>query len=75
MSHSLFPGKKVKDRIEIELQVVWEAGATSTESFEALRKDIPVDLPIYAKENNFLELDGWDILERLANKSRGMKEN
>ena len=52
LSHSILLGKKVKDRTEIELQVVWETGATSIESFEALRKDIPVDLAIYAKENN-----------------------
>ena len=58
ISHSLLPGKKVKNRTGIEVQVVWETGATSTESFEALRKDIPVDLAIYAKENNLLELDG-----------------
>ena len=70
MRHSLLPGKKVKNRTGIELQVVWETGATSTESFEALRKDIPVDLAIYAKENNLLELDGWDILKRLANRSK-----
>ena len=62
ISHSLLPGKKVKNRTGIELQVVWETGATSTESFEALRKDIPVDLAIYAKENNLLEFDGWNVL-------------
>ena len=44
------------DRIGI--QMVWETGATSTDFFEALKKDIPVDLAIYAKENNLLELDG-----------------
>ena len=50
-------GKKGKDD-RIEIQMVCETGATSTESFEALKKDIPVDLYIYAKENNLLELDG-----------------
>ena len=70
ISHSLPPGKKVKNKTGIELQVVWETGATSTESFEALRKDIPVDLAIYAKENNLLEFDGWDTLNRLANRSK-----
>ena len=34
LSHSLLPGKKTKNRTGIELQVVWETGATSTESFE-----------------------------------------
>ena len=68
LCHSLLSGKKVRDRTGIELQVVWETGATSTESFEALRKDIPVDLAIYAKENNLLELDGWDTLKQLANR-------
>ena len=70
ISHSLLPGKKVKNRTGIEVQVVWETGATSTESFEALKKDIPVDLAIYAKENNLLELDRWDKLERLADQSK-----
>ena len=70
VSHSILPGKKVKNRTGIEVQVVWETGATSTESFEALRKDIPVDLAIYAKENNLLELDGWNALNRLASRSK-----
>ena len=60
LSHSIISGKKEKHKTGIELQVVWETGATSTESFEVLRKDIPVDLAIYAKVNNLLELDGWD---------------
>ena len=70
ISHSLIPGKKVKKKTKIEIQVVWETGATSTESFEALRKDIPVDLSIYTKENNLLELDGWDRFKRLADRSK-----
>ena len=70
LSHSLLPEKKVKNRTGIELQVVWETGATSTESFEALRKAIPVDFAIYAKENNLLDLDGWNTLNRLANRSK-----
>ena len=68
ISHSLLLGKKVKNRTGIELQVVWETGATLTESFEALRKDIPVDLAIYAKENNLLELDGWNTLNESISK-------
>ena len=35
-----------------------------------MREDIPVDLAIYTKENNLLELDGWDTLKRLANRSK-----
>ena len=58
INHSLLLGKKVKNQTRIEIQVVWETGATSTESLEVLKKDIPVDLAIYAKENNLLELDG-----------------
>ena len=70
LSHSLIPGKKVKDRTGIEIQVVWETGAMSIEPFEALKNDIPVDLTIYARENNLLELDGWNALKRLADKSK-----
>ena len=63
LNHSLIPGKKEKDKTGIEILVYWETDATSTESFKALKKDIPVDLAIYAKENNLLELDGWDTLK------------
>ena len=70
LSHSLIPGKKEKDRTGIEIQVVWETGVTSIESFKALKKDIPVDLAIYAKENNLLELDGWETLKQLADRSK-----
>ena len=70
ISHSLLPGKKVKNRTGIEVQVVWETGATSTESYESLKKDIPVDLAIYAKENNLLEIDGRNSLNQLASGSK-----
>ena len=55
LNHSLISGKKGKDD-KIEVQVVWETGAISTEPFETLKKDIPVDLAIYAKENKLLDL-------------------
>ena len=69
INHSLIPGKKGRDG-KIEVQIVWETGATSTETFDALKKDIPVDLAIYAKENNQLELDGWKTLKRLVDRSK-----
>ena len=57
LSHTLISGKKGKeDRIEVQVQ--WETGAASTETLEALKKDIPVDLAIYAKENDLLEEEG-----------------
>ena len=52
LRRSLIPGKKGKDRTVIKIQVVWKTGATSTESFEALKKDILVDLAIYAKKKS-----------------------
>ena len=70
LSHSLIPGKKEKNKTGIEIQVVWETGATSAESFEALKKDIPVDPSIYTKENNLLELNVWDTLKQLADRSK-----
>ena len=48
---------------------MWETGAVSTECLETLYKDIPVDLAIYAKENDLLEEEGWKRLKRLANRS------
>ena len=68
ISHSLIPGKKEKNKTGIKIQVVWVTGATSTEYFEALKKDIPVDLAIHTKENNLLELDGWDTLKQLVDR-------
>ena len=50
--------------------MVWETGTTSTECFVALKKDIPVDLDIYMKKNNPLELDRWNTLKRLADRSK-----
>ena len=35
-----------------------------------MKKDIPVDLAIYAKENNLLELDGWNTLKQLVDRSK-----
>ena len=69
LSHTLISGKNGKDDL-IEIEMVWETGATSTETFDALKRDIPVDLAIYAKENNLLELEGWIKLKRLANRSQ-----
>ena len=66
ISHSLISGKRgAKDKIEV--QMMWETGAVSTECLETLYKDIPVDLAIYAKANNLLEEEGWKKLKRLAN--------
>ena len=57
ISHTLISRKKgVKDKIEV--QMMWEIGAVSTECLETLYKDIPVDLAIYAKENDLLEEEG-----------------
>ena len=54
ISHSLISEKKgTKDKIED--QMMWETGAVSTECLEMLYKGIPVDLVIYAKENDLLE--------------------
>ena len=49
---------------------MWETGAVSTECLETLYKDIPVDLVIYAKENDLLEEEGWKKLKWLANRSK-----
>ena len=57
LSHSLISEKKENDDT-IEIQLVWETGIMSTKCFQALKKDVPVDLAIYAKENNLLELHG-----------------
>ena len=69
ISHSLISGKKgVKDKIEV--QMMWETGAISTECYKTLYRDITVDLAIYAKENDLLEEEGWKKLKRSANRSK-----
>ena len=40
------------------------------ECFQTLKHDIPVDLAIYAKENDRLEEEGWNTLEQIANRSK-----
>ena len=67
INHSLIPAKKGRDA-KIEVQIVWETGATSTETFKALKRDILVNLAMYAKENNLLELEGWNKLKQLADR-------
>ena len=69
LNHTLTSGKKGKED-QTEVQVQWETGATSTETLAALKKDIPVDLAIYAKENDLLEEEGWKTLKRLATISK-----
>ena len=49
---------------------MWEKGAISTECYEILYRDIPVDLATYAKEKNLLEEEGWKKIKRLANRSK-----
>ena len=66
---TLVSEKKGEDD-KIKIQLVWEAGATSTECFEALKNNILVDLIIYAKENDLLELNGWKTLKRLTDRSK-----
>ena len=47
--------------------MMWETGSISTEYFETLYKDIPVNLAIFAKEKNLLEEECWKKLKQLAN--------
>ena len=47
-----------------------ETGATFMECFESLKSIIPIDLAIYTKENDLLELGGWKTLKRLADRSK-----
>ena len=69
LNQSLIAGMKRRDA-NIEVQIDWDTGATSTKTFESLKKDIPVDLAIYVKENNLLELDGWKTLKQLADRAK-----
>lgn len=69
VSHSLILGKKGKDD-KIKVQMLWETDTTSTEYFETLKKEVPIDLAIYAKENDLLEGECWKTLKQLTNRSK-----
>ena len=45
----------MEDKIEVHMQ--WETGTISTECFLMLYTEIPVELAIYAKDNDLLEGD------------------
>ena len=69
ISHSLISGKK-GDYDKIEVQMLWETGATSTECFGTLHRDIHNDLATYAKENYLLEEESRKKIECLLNRSK-----
>ena len=50
--------------------MMWEIGTISTKYYKTLFRDTPVDLGVYAKENNLLKEDGWKKLKVLANQSK-----
>ena len=51
---------------EYNVQVEWENGEVTSEPLDFLAKDIPVDLAMYAKEQNLLNLPGWKRFKRIA---------
>ena len=52
------------------LEIEWENGERSFESFRTLFEDDPVSLGIYAKKNNLLETEGWRCLKPIAKRQR-----
>ena len=69
LKHQVIPSKKGNKSV-LNIQMLWETGAVSTESLEQLAKEIPVELALYAKKNGLLEQDGWKRFKRIANKEK-----
>ena len=55
---------------KIEIQMLWETRTTSTEYFGTLKSNIIVDLAIYAKKNDLLELEERKTLKGLTTRSK-----
>ena len=49
-----------------EVQMLWETGDVSTDSFEFLAKEIPVELAVYAKANNLLEEKRMESIQEIS---------
>ncbi|OEU21625.1 hypothetical protein FRACYDRAFT_167569 [Fragilariopsis cylindrus CCMP1102] len=64
-----------KDRMgsDYNVRTAWETGAISVEPLDFLAKDIPVDLAIYAKKFDLLELEGWKRFKRIANRDKHIR--
>ena len=48
LKHQVTPSKKGNKSV-VNVQMLWETGAVTTESLEQLAKEIPVELALYAK--------------------------
>lgn len=54
------------------VEVEWENGEITFESFEEIYIDDPVSLAVYAKNNGMLEVEGWKRLKPLAKRQKKM---
>ena len=55
---------------KIMLEVLWDNGDTSWEPLSTLRKDDPVTIAGYAKDNHLLEERGWKWCKRIAKREK-----
>ena len=66
-------GHKERMGSDYNVKTAWETGAVSVEPLDFLAKDIPVDLAIYAKKHDLLELEGWKRFKRIANRDQHIR--
>ena len=66
-------GHPDRQNSEYNVQVEWENGEITSEPLSFLAKDISVDLAIYARDNNLLDLTGWKRFKRLASRNKQLQ--
>eukprot|EP00957_Ditylum_brightwellii_P139905 10661050-Ditylum_brightwellii.AAC.1 len=55
---------------KIEVEVLWDNGETSWEPLAMLRKDDPITIAAYAKDQKLLEQRGWKWAKHLARREK-----
>ena len=51
---------------EYNVKVFWETGEITHEPLDLMAKQIPVDLALYARDNNLLSKPGWKRFRPIA---------
>jgi hypothetical protein len=52
--------------------IEWENGEITTEPLAIIAADDPVTCPIYARDNDLLDIDGWKHFKRIAKRQQKM---
>ena len=55
---------------EYNVKIAWETGEITYEPLDLMANQIPVDLALYAKNNNLLYKPGWKRFKRLGRRDK-----